>query len=70
MRRLLKDRLRPPSCRLKNHYMTKRGAEKARVRIQDKHRWLLRVYDCDHCHEYHLSRFRVDGKPVPIVGQV
>lgn len=64
----MRDRMAPESCRLKNHYPTEGMAEDARLRLQDEHGWLLKVYACRSCDEFHLTRVRVGGNPVPIVG--
>jgi hypothetical protein len=53
---------------MKNHWPTEKMAEKARLRQQEKHGWLLYVYQCDQCGEFHLARVKSDGKPIPIVG--
>jgi hypothetical protein len=64
----MKTETRSQKCRWKNHYPTMAMAERARVRNQNRHGWLLKIYKCTECDEFHLSRFRVRGKPVPIVG--
>lgn len=68
MRKSISERLRPPSCRHKNRYSTKGMAEQARKKRQQRYGWLLKVYECRHCHDYHLARVKVGGNPVPIVG--
>lgn len=52
------------ACRRKNHWVQEQAAHQAALKQERKYGWALRVYACDQCDEYHVTRRRHNGLPV------